>query len=285
MLRVCVAALGCVFLLSSTLAQSGTAAEKNISDSIGKLRSVPDDQRGAKTAEIAHEIATLPASQRKLQLAVGLAHLSTEGDPGRENLQAVTSTLQQALSETPQPVTKKGTPAEPYMELASLVRYEGMTAELGDPQFKQAADALAKEDEEIGKADFTLTDINNKKVTLGQLRGKIVLVNFWATWCPPCRKELPNLDAIEQHFQSQGLVMLAITDEEPMNISQMFAGRKPAFDILFDPGRKTEDKFHVTGIPRTFVFDREGKLVAESIDMRTQHQFLMMLAKAGLKPQ
>jgi thiol-disulfide isomerase/thioredoxin len=160
-----------------------------------------------------------------------------------------------------------------------------MTAEVADPQFKQAADLLAAQDAAIEKLDFTLKDLKGKKWTLSELRGKIVLVNFWATWCPPCRKELPDLDAIQAHFASQGLVILAIDDEDMAKIGSFYGGKMPSFNILLDPGHKTGELFHVEGIPKTFVFDREGKLAAQSIDMRTQHQFLIMLAKAGLKPQ
>jgi len=169
------------------------------------------------------------------------------------------------------------------MELAELVRYEGMTAEVADPQFKQAADILAANDAGIEKLDFALKDLHGKKWTLSELRGKIVVVNFWATWCPPCRKELPDLDAIYMHFQSQGLVVLALTDEDMAKVDALFGGHLPAFPVLLDTGHKVGAEFHVDGLPRTFVFDRQGKLAAQSMDMRTQRQFLGMLAQAGLK--
>lgn len=283
MIRIRVSSLLLSLLVLPALsAQTPAANDAEITRQIRGLRAVPDAERGHQTNLIAMEIRALPPSQRKFQLAVGLAHLSTEGDPGRENLQAVTATLAQALAETPQPA-EKGKPAEGYVELASLVRYEGMKANLADPQFKQANAALAAEDAEVAKADFTLNDIHDKKQTLSKLHGKIVVVNFWATWCPPCRKELPDLDALESRYASQGLEVLAITDEDLAKVNSLFGNNRPGFDILFDPGHKVSDEFHVSGIPRTFVFNRNGKLVAESMDMRTREQFLLMLQKAGLK--
>jgi peroxiredoxin len=284
------AVLSAVVLGASVFAgQAKPAGDADIVKQIQGLRALPDAERGKQTGAVALEIRELPASVRKVQLAVGLAHLSTEGDPGRDNLQAVTTTLALAVTETPAPPDKKtGEPAEPYRELAKLVRYEGLTVEGGvtdDAQFKQASDALAAEDASVEKADFTLRDLKNKKWTLSELRGKIVVVNFWATWCPPCRKELPDLDAIYQHYQSEGLVVLAITDEDGFKVTQFFGGHNLAFPVLLDPGREVAKKFHVDGLPRTFVFDREGKLVAQSIDMRTQRQFLHMMGTAGLKPQ
>jgi len=279
-----VPAIACVLLVTtSLLTAQAPANDATITRQIQGLRALPDADRGKQTGDIALEIRSLPASDRKLALAVGLAHLSTEGDPGRDNLQAVTTTLAQAVTETPVP-EKKNVPSEPYMEVARLVRYEGMTADLADPQFKQAQDILAAQDAEIEKADFTLKDLHGKKWTLSELRGKIVLVNFWATWCPPCRKELPDLDAIETHFGPQGLVILAISDEEMFKVGSFYSGKQPSFTILLDPGHKVGEQFHVDGIPHTFVFNREGKLVAQAIDMRTQRQFFQMLAAGGLHP-
>jgi peroxiredoxin len=131
--------------------------------------------------------------------------------------------------------------------------------------------------------DFTLTDIFGKTWTFSELRGKVVLVNFWATWCPPCRKEMPDLEALYKRFSAKGFVVLGISDEEATKVAPFIRERKVSFPVLLDPGRKVNAMFVVEGIPKSFVYDREGKLVAQSIDMRTQKQFLQMLAKAGLE--
>ena len=182
-------------------------SEKDITKQMNDLRSLPNDKRGAQTGQIAVEIRALPAGIRKVQLANGLANLATEGDPGRTNLQEVTTTLGQALAEWPVPALKTGKPSSAYMELAQLVRYEGMKTELTGDQITMAEAVLDQNDVDVQKADFTLRDIHGKKVTLSELRGKIVMVNFWATWCPPCRREMPDLNAIYNHFKSQDLVI------------------------------------------------------------------------------
>ena len=132
------------------------------------------------------------------------------------------------------------------------------------------------------KADFTLDALNGPKVQLSELRGKVVLVNFWATWCPPCRKEMPDLDALSKRFGKQGFVVLSITDEDTAKVTPFIKEMGYKSIVLFDPEGKVAQSFHVDGIPKNFVFDREGKLVAQSIDMRTQRQFLAMLDKAGI---
>jgi thiol-disulfide isomerase/thioredoxin len=276
----------CLIVCASAVAQNGEPAwskpEAQIRDQISHLRSLPDDVRARTTKQLALDIRALPKTPRKLSLANGLANLSTEGDFGHDTLQEVATTLAEALSE--QPIPMKGSePDFAYVELATLVRYEHVKASLDNPQFTAAMAKLVAEDEARAKADFTLSDLEGKSWTLRELRGKVVLVNFWATWCPPCRKEMPDLDALYKRFKDQGLVILAIDDEEVGKIKPYLAEHPVTYPILLDPGRKTNVSFHVDGIPKSFVYDREGKLVAQSIDMRTQKQFLEMLAQAGLR--
>jgi thiol-disulfide isomerase/thioredoxin len=261
---------------------------KTIKKGLETLRQLTAEKRGVATRELATEIRALPASRDKVILANSLAHLSTEGEDDADVIQQVATTLSDALNETPIP-SSSGKPTEPYYELAKLVRYEGATATVSDPQFAQSMDLLKAHDADAEKIDFTLDGFNLKqlgvkKVTLSELRGKIVLVNFWATWCPPCRAEMPDLQVIYDHFKDQ-LVVLSITDEDGMKVANYLGQAGYKYPILLDSGRKVAGEFHVDGIPQSFVFSQDGRLVAHSEDMRTQRQFLTMLAKAGLKPQ
>jgi peroxiredoxin len=170
----------------------------------------------------------------------------------------------------------------PYLELAQLVRYEHVQASVDSPQFAKALSELEADDQKRDQADFTLTDLEGKTWSRKSLHGKVVLVNFWATWCPPCRKEMPDLESLYEHFKKKGLVILAISDEDAGKVKPFIAEHGFSYTVLLDPGRKVNTLFHVMGIPKTFIYDRHGKLVAESIDMRTRQQFLGMLAQAGL---
>jgi peroxiredoxin len=256
--------------------------EKPIADQIRGLRGLPDDVRARTTKNLAIKIRQLPVTPNKLRLAADLANLSTEGDFGRDTLQEVATTLAAALRE--QPVhPKQGQPPRPYVELAELVRYEHVQASLDDPQFAAAISKIEADNERRQQADFTLTELGGKKWTLTEQRGKVVVVNFWATWCPPCRKEMPDLETLYKQFKDQGLVILAISDEDAGKVGPFIAEQKVTYPILLDPGRKVNELFQIEGIPKTFVYDRGGKLVAQSIDMRTRRQFLEMLAQAGLQ--
>jgi peroxiredoxin len=257
--------------------------EKPIVDQLRGLRKLDDTVRVGATKNLALQIRQLPPVPHKLRLAEGLANLSTEGDFGHDTLQEVTTTLATALRELQPPPEKNGDPNSAYMELASLIRYENMQGTSDNPQFAAAMAKLQADDAKRQNADFTLSDLQGKAWHLQDLRGKVVLVNFWATWCPPCRKEMPDLETLFNKFKGQGLVVLAISDEEAAKVTPFIAERKISYPILLDPGRKANSRFEVEGIPKSFVYDRAGKLVAQSIDMGTQSQFLEKLAQAGLR--
>ena len=280
-----------------------SADEKPIADQIHGLRGLPDDVRARTTKDLALKIRKLPAATNKLRLAVNLAGLSTEGDFGHDTLQEVATTLAETLRQRPVPWAKAKdssetagsparTPAYPYVELATLVRYEHVDAPTNldnlnldndDGQFRAAMVQLEADDRKRERPEFALKDLGGKTWTFSELRGKVVLVNFWATWCPPCRKEMPDLETLYQRFGPKGLVVLGISDEEAAKVEPFIRERKVSFPVLLDPGRKVNEMFVVQGIPRSFVYDREGRLVSQSIDMRTQKQFLEMLGKAGIE--
>ena len=278
-----------------------SAEEKPLADQIHGLRGLADNVRAGTTKELALKIRKLPPTENKLRLAVGLAGLSTEGDFGHDTLQEVATTLAAILRERPVPWDEPKDPkapskaarqpAYPFIELATLVRYEHVEASLdgngssnnNDEQFRAAMARLEVDDRKREHPEFTLTDLSGKTWTFSELRGKVVLVNFWATWCPPCRKEMPDLEALYGRFESKGLVVLGISDEKAAKVEPFIRERKVSFPVLLDPGRKVNEMFVVDGIPKSFVYDREGKLVAQSIDMRTRKQFLEMLGKAGLE--
>jgi thiol-disulfide isomerase/thioredoxin len=265
--------LSCVLLLAFlTSAQT----PKEIEARVSALRSTPDDQRGEATRKLALDIRALPASADHTQVAANLAMLSTEGDFGQATLQEVANTLADALRTTP---AKNDMP---YQILAELERLEHVTVKLDAPPYAAAKAKLQKAADARTKVDFTLNDLNGRTWKLSGLRGKVVVVNFWATWCPPCRKEMPDLDALAHEFPSD-LVILGLTDEEPAIARKYLAEHPYRYPILLDAAGKVKKAFGVDAIPKSFFYTREGKIAAESIDMRTMRQFRALLAQAGLK--
>jgi peroxiredoxin len=255
--------------------QDGTDAA--ISKQLSQMRSLPTDaDRARLVLQIVQEIRQLPEASARVNWASSTANLSTEGDLGKEALGAVASTLAEALQQAP------AFTGDPYLELAGLIRYERLPAPKPDPSLDAASSLLALRQQLLQETDFTLTGLDGKQYSLSALRGKVVLLNFWATWCPPCRKEMPDMEKLYQRLQAKGFVVLAISDEERDTVAGFEEKQKYTFPILLDPDRKVNTEFNVEGIPKSFLFDRDGKLVAQAIDMRTEGQFLEMLKQAGM---
>jgi peroxiredoxin len=271
-----------------------TADQKPLADQLKALRDIDDHARAAAMRDLAEKIQRLPASGNKLRLALGLASKSTEGDFGRPAVQAAATTLAGALREKPIPWTALSEsgddkfseallPAYGYDELAQLEHYEHVTVSLkGDPHYRAAIGALNAMDGKRARLDFELKDRTGKTWRLSNLRGHVVIVNFWATWCPPCRKEIPDLENLYRRFAGQGLVVLGISDEEAPKIDNFLKIHPIAYPVLLDSDRAVNRSFSIHGIPKSFVYDRSGKLQAQAMDMRTQGQFLDMLHAAGL---
>jgi peroxiredoxin len=282
--RVC-AALCLASLLLSPIARAQNTDDPSIvsiTNQLRQLRKLPDSERATVTKKLALDIRQLPDAPKKLGLAVGLAGLATEGDFGEGTLQEVGVTLAEAIHKQPQP-EKDGQPAAPYLELAQLVRYEHVHVSLDDPEFTRALRRMEADDRQRQETSFTLVDLHGRRWSLKELKGKVVLLNFWATWCPPCRKEMPDLEALGKQFKGQGLVILSVTDDDPEKVKSYVEKQNITYPVLLDAAGKLSAQFQIYGIPRSFLYDRDGKLVSQAIDMRTRRQFLKMLESAGLK--
>ena len=252
-------------------------AARQIQQQLPQMRGDLDRQARAQLAmRLAAGIRDLPADQQKLSLARALRNLSTEGDLGEQALQQVADTAALAMRQVP--------PAEDdYLELAKLIRYEHVAAPPGDDPSLAASFALLRLRELIEQgADFALTGIDGKTYSLHALRGHIVLLNFWATWCPPCRKEMPDLEKLYRQYRDAGLTVLAVSDEPRATVAPFIEKQGYTFPVLLDPDGKAHAAYSVEGIPKSFVIGRSGRLAAQAIDMRTEEQFRRLLREAGL---
>ncbi len=111
-----------------------------------------------------------------------------------------------------------------------------------------------------------LPDIAGRHVALSELRGRPVIVNFWATWCQPCRRELPSLEELHRRFEPAGLRVLAVSiDADPQELDRFVADASIPFVVLRDPEGKAAAAYGVTTVPSTFLVDAAGR-VSERID-------------------
>lgn len=117
--------------------------------------------------------------------------------------------------------------------------------------------------------DFSLQDMDGNPVRLSDLRGKPVIVNFWATWCPPCREEMPSMQRAWEQLEPKGVVLLAINVGEDIDTVFQFTGSYPvAFPILFDQDGSVSNVWPMRGLPTTFVIDPQGRIVYRAIGGR-----------------
>jgi len=109
--------------------------------------------------------------------------------------------------------------------------------------------------------DVVLPDAKGATVRLSAFKGQVVLVDFWASWCPPCRASFPALDALSHEYETKGVVVLAINVDEKRHDADLFLNAYPhTMTVLFDPKGQSPLAFGVRGMPSSFVIDRAGNI-------------------------
>ncbi|MGG0382128.1 thiol-disulfide oxidoreductase ResA [Priestia filamentosa] len=113
--------------------------------------------------------------------------------------------------------------------------------------------------------DFTLQDLHGNEVSLSDFRGKGIILNFWATYCPPCKKEMPHLNNIYKEYKDKGIEVLAVNANEPRVIIKPFVQEYGLhFPILLDRTGSVVDQYDILNIPVTFFINEEGEIVEKS---------------------
>jgi cytochrome c-type biogenesis protein len=112
------------------------------------------------------------------------------------------------------------------------------------------------------KYTFELPDINGTRKSFSDLNGKIIIVNFWATWCPPCQDEMPELAKLYYKYSSQGLRIIGIAERsKPTAVKKFIEEKQIGYTIVFDEGEKIAERYGVFGLPATFIFDEKGNRI------------------------
>lgn len=146
-----------------------------------------------------------------------------------------------------------------------------------DPGIDALLQKLKDEVQELN--DFALEDLNGRGYRLKALRGRPVLLDFWATWCPPCRREMPQVDAL----QRKGMTVLAITDEHEQVVRRFAAANRYAFAILRDPYGKVFKLYDVVPRPTIILIDSNGRIAGRWVGLPEGDVFSEALGHQGLK--
>ncbi len=139
--------------------------------------------------------------------------------------------------------------------------------------------------------DFTLPDLNDREVRLSDYRGKVVFLNFWATWCKPCREEMPSMEVLYRNFEKDGLVILAVSIDRvttKKDIPPFVKSLNLTFPILIDSWGQTDKRYKLMGVPETYIIDQQGILREKIIGPRDwtrldNLQIVTQLLKSGAK--
>ena len=126
----------------------------------------------------------------------------------------------------------------------------------------------------VSKAvNFTLTTLDGKTVTLSDYKGKKVFLNFWATWCPPCRGEMPDIEKIYQEYKDKDLVVLTVNLGEDKNTVEKFIKEnKYNFSILLDTKNEASNKYGIAAIPASYFIDKEGNIATKKVGSMSYEQ-------------
>lgn len=164
----------------------------------------------------------------------------------------------------------KFTPVSILLVVLALVYAPALTyaAERTQPKLGHTLSPIAKP---FPAAGFTLMDIDDNEVSLADFKGQVILLNFWASWCPPCIREMPSMERLYQTLKAQDFVVLAVNQTEEMDVVFAFTGQlsvEPTFPILFDSESRISDQYPVMGLPTTFLIDKQGMVRYRAIGGR-----------------
>jgi len=153
-----------------------------------------------------------------------------------------------------QPRSVPQAPSTSSRSSAGITTSIGRTPNVGDPA-----------------PDFTLKTLDGEKVSLSDFKGQPVLINFWATWCPPCRFEMPAIEKAWQQYKDDGFVVLAVDVEEPISVVQRFVENFGlTFPILLDYKGDVSDLYRLRAFPTSYFVGRDGKIVVAHRGMMTE---------------
>lgn len=136
--------------------------------------------------------------------------------------------------------------------------------------------------------DFTLPDLGGRSHRLSDLRGRVVFLNVWATWCPPCREEMPAMERLYRRFRNRDFAMLAVSADEDgaAAVGPFVEALGLTFPVLLDPDGLVVRRYGITGFPETFIIDRQGQVVHHVVgpadwDSEAVDAFLLQLLGAA----
>ena len=133
--------------------------------------------------------------------------------------------------------------------------------------------------------DFEFVSLSGETVHLDELKGKPILVNFWATWCAPCKLEMPAIQAYADKYTDKLVVLPINADDDPAAIQKFIDELGLTMPVYVDKGGRVENLFHILGLPTTYFIDQEGNLKIQHVGVMTEAQLHSYLVELGVAAQ
>jgi len=169
------------------------------------------------------------------------------------------------------PLLRRRKASRGYISALSVISLLSVAPAAAQLPLPELSHELTRLPTPIDAPAFQLEDMDGEKYSLESYRGKVVILNFWATWCPPCRREIPSMEALRQAFKDEAFAILAINEWETEDHVFAFMGQlpvEPGFPILFDLDSEVAQSFGVKGLPTTLLLDTQGKIVYRAVGGR-----------------
>lgn len=146
------------------------------------------------------------------------------------------------------------------LSIALMAVSLSVTADWQQPELSHNLTSVIKK---VPANEFELLNMDEEKKKLTDYRGKVVLLNFWATWCPPCIREMPSMERLQQNIGVEKFNVVAVNQMEDPDQVFAFTGQlevDPTFDIIFDTESKVSQSYAVRGLPTTYLLDKQGNI-------------------------
>jgi peroxiredoxin len=127
--------------------------------------------------------------------------------------------------------------------------------------------------------DFTLMDLDGNEVSLSDFNGKVLILNFWATWCPYCREEIPDFVEVYNEYESEDVQFIGVSNEDISTLRSFVEDYNISYPILIDDAN-IMGEWEISALPTTFVFDKDGQIISKSVGMMTREQLVNIIEDA-----
>ena len=159
--------------------------------------------------------------------------------------------------------------ALPFLIYFAMARFQPSPAQPPAVHDRFESLAIEKPSKPLEAPDFGLENLSGRRMSLKDFRGKVVFLNFWATWCVPCRDEMPVMEKLQREFKDQGLVVVAVNlREDKKAVGRFFKELGLTFESLLDPDGEVGERYGAFSLPLTYFIDRDGRFVGKAVGIR-----------------